>query len=95
MLSTDVLFETRIRDLSENGVFIITTDTRPIGTGLDLDIDVVAGGVRLQVRGIIVHEVTEAEATDARPCGIGVMFMDVEPQTLSVLERLIALGKPL
>jgi|GEM_PF-1328996 len=94
-LAADVLFDSRIRDLSENGVFILTEATRPIGTGIDLHIEVERDGMVVKATGIIVHEVTPAEATPDRPCGVGVMFTHVDPTTTSHLQTLLAQGKPL
>jgi Tfp pilus assembly protein PilZ len=93
--SADTLFESRLRDLSANGVFIRTENTRPIGTGLELSIEVREGDVVVRARGIIVHEVTPDEATESRPAGIGVMFVDVDPDTVIALDDLIARGRPM
>ena len=90
--STDVLFESRVRDLSENGVYIITSQTRPIGTELDLVIDVANGSGVVEAKGLIVHEVTPDEATDRRPVGMGIMFIEVL-SSIDDLRNLIASGE--
>lgn len=95
VLSTDTLFESRIRDLSENGVFILTSSTRPVGTGIQLAIVVRQGEMEVRARGVIVHEVKADDADDARPAGIGVMFTEVENGTVADLKRLLDDGIPL
>lgn len=87
-------FESRLKDLSINGVFILTPETRPIGTGLELNITVTDGGKQVRARGIIVHEVKPEEADAERPAGIGVMFLDVH-EGREVLEEIVAQGTPL
>jgi len=77
--------ESRVRDLSENGVFIVAKNTRPIGTELSLTIDVTPDFV-LEARGIVVHEVVAADATESRPAGMGIMFLEL----MSPLEELRA-----
>lgn len=93
--STDSLFDSRIRDLSENGVFILMEKTRPIGTGLELDIVVREGAFLVRARGIIVHEVRPEDARPDRPAGIGVMFLEVEEHSQAQLAELVKQGKPL
>lgn len=82
---SDRLFNSRIRDLSQSGVFIITDSTRPIGTGVTLKIAVAKEGVEFEARGIIVHEVAEGDET-----GVGVMFTNVDD--FRSLLTLIAMG---
>ncbi|MCP4501180.1 MAG: PilZ domain-containing protein [Deltaproteobacteria bacterium] len=91
----EVLFTSRIRDLSGKGVFILSDRTRPIGTGLDIQIEVTHEGHLIQATGIIVHEVTTEEATPMRPAGVGVMFTDVHPDTQEALHKLMKEGRPL
>ena len=83
------LFESRIRDLSQSGVFILTETTRPIGTGVTLRIVVEKEGVEFEADGIIVHEVTPEESPGASP-GVGVMFTNVSG--FESLLKLIAMG---
>jgi Tfp pilus assembly protein PilZ len=87
-------FESRLKDLSRNGVFILTPETRPIGTGLELSITVTDGGSQVRARGIIVHEVTPKEAAPGRPAGIGVMFLEVQ-EGEDVLEEIVSNRTPL
>lgn len=87
-------FESRLKDLSINGVFILTPETRPIGTGLELSITVTEGGKQVRARGIIVHEVKPDEASDDRPAGIGVMFLEVH-EGRKALEEIVSKGTPL
>jgi Tfp pilus assembly protein PilZ len=95
VVDTESLFTSRIRDLSENGVFILSRSTRPIGTGIKIDIQVQDGGLQVKARGIIVHEVRPEHATAERPAGVGVMFTEVEGTTLEHLKELMTHGVPL
>ena len=89
------LFKSRLRDLSENGVFIRTTNTRPLGTGVRLRIEIVRRDLRVVVRGIVVHLVDARDETDAAPAGMGVMFTEVDPSSQAALRAMIAMGSPL
>lgn len=89
------LFHSRVRDLSENGVFIVTESTRPIGTNIRVSITVKEGGTVIEARGIVVHEVTPERASDGRPPGMGVMFTEVSEASLSLLRQVVAAGDPL
>ena len=82
---SDRLFNSRIRDLSQSGVFILTDSTRPIGTGVTLKIAVAKEGVEFEARGIIVHEVNEGPEA-----GVGVMFTNIAD--FDALIQLIAMG---
>lgn len=95
VVDTDALFHSRIRDLSENGVFVITPSTRPIGTNIRVSISVKELGVAISARGIIVHEVPAERATRDAPAGIGIMFTEVDEKSLVLLRRLVAAGEPL
>lgn len=89
------LIHSRVRDLSENGVFIVTESTRAIGTNIRVSIAVKEGAVAIEARGIVVHEVPPERASEARPAGMGVMFTDVSDASLALLRRLVATGQPL
>lgn len=85
--------ESRVRDLSENGVFIVAKNTRPIGTELQLTIDVTPDFI-LEARGIVVHEVSAADASETRPAGMGIMFLEVLT-SMDELRAFIASRTPL
>lgn len=89
------LFHSRVRDLSENGVFIVTESTRAIGTNIRVSITVKEGEVTIEARGIVVHEVPPERASEGRPAGMGVMFTDVSEESLARLRQLVAAGNPL
>ncbi len=103
VIDTNTLFHSRIRDLSENGVFVVTDSTRPIGTNIRLSITVRSfpgasstkdtGELLIEARGIIVHEVPLERAHEGGPAGIGVMFVDVRDDTLALLRRLVSAGE--
>ena len=92
--NSDQLFTSRVKDLSVGGVFIRTKSTRPIGTGIRLRLHVEKDGIVVETRGIIVREISveEAEADDRLVAGLGVMFVDVDAQTLECLKTLVGKG---
>ena len=87
--------ESRIRDVSLNGVFIITNHTKPLGTNLKLAIEVGTTGMVMTADGLVVHEVTTADASESRPAGMGVMFVSVADESKEALEKLMSMGKPI
>lgn len=95
VLDTNALFHSRLRDLSENGVFVITNSTRPIGTNIRITITVKESQLSVCARGIIVHEVPPERASEGAPAGIGVMFTEVDDASVVLLRRLVAAGEPL
>lgn len=95
VLDTGGLFHSRIRDLSENGVFIVTESTRAIGTNIRVSITVEEGPLTIEARGIVVHEVPAERSHEGRPPGMGVMFTELSETSRAVLRRLVAEGTPL
>jgi uncharacterized protein (TIGR02266 family) len=95
LVDTGGLFHSRVRDLSENGVFIVTESTRAIGTNIRVSITVKEGALVIEARGIVVHEVPPERASEGRPAGMGVMFTDVSEPSLALLRRVVATGQPL
>jgi hypothetical protein len=85
--------ESRVRDLSENGVFLIARATRPIGTELQLHIDITPDLV-IRAKGIVVHEVKADEGSSERPGGMGIMFLEIESD-IEELRAFIASREPL
>lgn len=94
VVDTDALFHSRLKDLSENGVFIVTDSTRPIGTNIRVTITVKEGELAIDARGLIVHEVTPDQAVDGKPAGIGVMFLELPEASLTLVRQLVAAGRP-
>jgi Tfp pilus assembly protein PilZ len=86
---TDALFRSRVRDLSERGVFILAQHTRPIGTSVRVSMILQLENVVLEVRGLIVHEVPADAATEERPAGMGVMFTEVPDGSQALLRYLV------
>lgn len=86
---TEALFRSRVRDLSERGVFIIAQHTRPIGTSVRVSMVLQLENVVLEVRGLIVHEVPADAATEERPAGMGVMFTEVPEESQALLKYLV------
>lgn len=88
--SAKVLFQTRVRDLSETGVFLLSTTTRPVGTVIELSISVEEAHLRLNAKGIVVHSVSPQESSSERPAGMGVMFTAVAAADRVMLKTMVA-----
>lgn len=95
VLDSGGLFHSRVRDLSENGVFIVTESTRAIGTNIRVSITVKDADVTIDARGIVVHEVSPEASGAGRPPGMGVMFTELSEEARAALRRLVAEGTPL
>lgn len=88
--SAKVLFQSRVRDLSETGVFLLSTTTRPVGTVIELSIAVEEAHLRVNAKGIVVHAVPLQESTSDRPAGMGVMFTTVGAADRMMLRSMVA-----
>lgn len=86
--SADSLFSSRLQDLSESGAYVINPTTRPVGTGITLLICVGTDEV-IEVSGIVVHEVTPAEATPSQPAGFGLFFTSITAEGRTRLRALL------
>jgi uncharacterized protein (TIGR02266 family) len=79
-----------LQDLSVGGLFIVSRTTKPIGTELTVAVAVADANVRIECRGLVVREVTAAEAAETgRSPGMGILFTELDPKTRATIERLI------
>jgi uncharacterized protein (TIGR02266 family) len=81
-------------NLSEGGVFVATLRVLPVGTPVDLTFSL-PGKVRISVHGEVrwVREIDD-RTPDVFP-GLGVRFVDLEPEAAQALHRFVAEREPL
>jgi hypothetical protein len=72
--------ETRVRDLSQQGCYVDTTDTFPLGTATDVRIK--KGAQRFEARARVVYSRASK--------GMGLMFTAIGPEHLRTLETWLA-----
>ncbi len=74
--ASGALMETRVRDLSQQGCYVDTSDALPLGTVTDVRI--IKGSQRFEARARVVY----SRATK----GMGLVFTTIEPDQLRILE---------
>jgi hypothetical protein len=72
--------ETRVRDLSQQGCYVDTSDALPLGTVTDVRIK--KGAQRFEARARVVYSRADK--------GMGLVFTSIEPERLQVLETWLA-----
>lgn len=70
----DVL-KARSLNISRRGIFLTTDQIKPIGTPVRLSMEIDEEQERLEVAGIVIHEVPEAE--EGKPRGVGIFLTKV------------------
>jgi hypothetical protein len=79
---------TYVSDLSQSGVFVHTSDLLPVGAEIELRFTVVLDDpVVLLGRGRVVRH-------QAEPRGMGIEFLQLEPETVLRLEDVVARSRP-
>ena len=87
-------------NISRSGLFILTRDPLPIGSEVRVKFILVSDGrhgsdIELQpvdVRGKVVHRVTEQEATPGMNPGMGISFIDLPEDVLQTIDKIITSG---
>ena len=82
-------FEGKTQNLSEGGVFIATTELKPIGTELDLTIELPPPFPSVWTRGE-VRWIGEA-GHDNTPLGMGVQFRMISEESLDTIRQFLAM----
>lgn len=81
----DVL-RARSLNISRRGVFLATDQVKPIGTPVRLSIEIDEDHQRLDIVGIIIHEVEDA--SEGRPRGVGIFLTKAPPAWDTLCDRL-------
>jgi uncharacterized protein (TIGR02266 family) len=75
-------------DISEGGVFVATTELKPIGTEIELTIKL-PGHLPVSVHGE-VRWIRETKAKLGAPLGMGIQFRTVPDESLRVIREFLA-----
>src|SRR5215831_14371606 len=85
-------FQGMTQNLSEGGVFIATTELKPIGTELDLTIELPPPFPSVWTRGEVRWIGETGHAADA-PLGMGVQFRMISEESLGTVRQFLAMQK--
>ena len=80
----DVL-NTRSLNISRRGIYLATEQIKPLGTPVRLSIELDEDRQRIDVGGIVVHEIEEEEG---RPRGVGIFLTEIPAAWDALCERL-------
>jgi uncharacterized protein (TIGR02266 family) len=76
-------------DVSQGGMFIETGDPLPVLSELQLELSLPEGHI-IQLKAVVVHVLDDQQATrDQRRPGIGVQFIDLEPERKQQIQQLV------
>lgn len=85
--SIDDVVKSRTVDLSQGGCFLATRSPRAEATRVHLALTV--GEREAQVKGVVVHRVTPADAAGQQP-GMGVQFTEVGEDARALIDEILA-----
>jgi len=93
------LLENYAKDISHGGIFIPTTDPKPVGVAITLTLVHPESGEEVEINGEVVRVVTEKEAKEHKDRklvpGMGVKFINIESSQQMALEEFLAVEYPL
>jgi len=92
------LLENYAKDISQGGIFIPTTDPKPVGVIITLTLIHPESHEEVEIQGEVVRVVSEKEAREQKAKklvpGMGIKFINVEPSVQMALERFLAVEYP-
>jgi uncharacterized protein (TIGR02266 family) len=80
------LWDRRISELGEGGLFVATDDPLPVGSFVDLEIVVADSGKTLDIKGEVVWTCKEQ---DAARTGMGIKFVGLTPKQRDAVQQLV------
>jgi uncharacterized protein (TIGR02266 family) len=87
------LLENYAKDISQGGIFITTTDPKPVGAYISLTLVHPVSGEELEIMGEVMQVVTEKEAMEHRDKksvpGMGIKFINLESAQLLALKKFL------
>jgi type IV pilus assembly protein PilZ len=93
------LLENYAKDISQGGIFIPTTDPKPVGVTITLTLVHPENGEEVEINGEVVRVVTEKEAKEHKDRklvpGMGIKFVNLEHDQQLSLEQFLAVEYPL
>jgi len=84
--SADELRDRYVRVLGEGGLFVATDEPLPVGSPVELEIDLVRRGLRLELKGEVASVQSDGDPTQR---GMGVRFVDLTWEQKTVLYDLV------
>ncbi len=75
------------RNLSEGGMFIQTSNPRPVGTCVYLEFSLKNGDELVRVKAEVVWTRSLEESNDSNPPGMGLKFLDMDERTKGIIQR--------
>ena len=92
------LLENYAKDISRGGIFIPTTDPKPVGVIITLTLIHPENQEEIEIQGEVVRVVSEKEAREQKEKklipGMGIQFINVEPEQQQALESFLAVEYP-
>lgn len=83
-------FKSYIANLGEGGLFINTTKNLPVGSLLDLEFNLPDSDQAVNTKGKVVWTRSQDISTEKIPPGMGIQFMDMNPDDKELLNNYIA-----
>lgn len=77
------------RDISEGGVFVATYNVFPVGTVMELELQVPDTGAPIQVKGEVRWSAEANEDSDGHP-GVGLRFLDLSEADRRRIDRFVS-----
>ena len=92
------LLENYAKDISRGGIFIPTTDPKPVGVIITLTLIHPDSQEEIEIQGEVVRVVSEKDAREQKEKklvpGMGIQFINVEPEQQQALESFLAVEYP-
>ena len=80
-------------NVSEGGIFVATPEPPPVGT--EVGFELVLGGERFLVMGVVRWVRAGAAASTGKPAGCGVEWVHLEDGALEAIQRFIEVRRPM
>jgi len=92
------LLENYAKDISQGGIFIPTTDPKPVGVVIGLTLIHPDNGEEIEIQGEVVRIVSEREARQQKGKklvpGMGIKFINLEPHQQTAIQGFLAVEYP-
>jgi len=86
----DDFFRAYIANLGEGGLFIHTTKNLPVGSLLDLEFSLPDSNQAITTKGKVVWTRPQDMSTEKMPPGMGIQFIDMNPEDKELLKNYLA-----
>ena len=86
----DDFFKSYVANLGEGGLFINTTKNLPVGSLLDLEFTLPDSNQAINTKGKVVWTRPQDMSTEKMPPGMGIQFIDMNPEDKELLKYYLA-----